>query len=168
MPTSYTSLTQPVLTSLTISVKDDDPFFNPVELTHTGFAYDGFMYNGGVQNPSQTASWYSEGPSLTRGTLASFPTDAVIVVSAGSLTILDATANPLAMWMLFYYCDQYAFPNNFQGAIESFSSVAASWGAGKLTVVMVADPGSEAMPAAILTLDFATDSVYIDYAATPS
>lgn len=164
MSTVYTPLQQPVLASLTITVMDDDAFFNPTGLQFSGFAYDGFLYSNGVRvSPAQTASWYAEGPGAARGALATFPTVAVAVVSGGSLTILDATSGSLVPWMVFYYGDTFAFPNNFQGVVESFSPASASWGAGMLTVSMTADPGSPVFPVAALTIDFSRDQVYIDY-----
>lgn len=163
MSSNYSPLQQPVLTSLSISLKDDDSFFNPGLLGHTGFAYDGFMYAEGTQNPTQRASWFTETPSATRGSMATFPTQAVVLISGGSLTILDASSATLTPWMIFIYCDTYAFPNNFPGTLVSFSAVSATFAAGRLTIVLNADPGAIGMTVAVLTLDFAADSAYIDY-----
>lgn len=168
MAANYNSLQQPVLTSLSISAKDDDSFFSPTRLGHTGYAYDGFMYSAGIRNSSQKATWYTETPSPTRGSLATFPTQAVIVVSGGSLTILEAEADVLTPWMIFFYCDTFAFPNNFPGTLVSFSARSASWASGRLTIVLAADPGAIGMTVALLTLDFASDSSYIDYPALAS
>ena len=168
---SYDALNQSVITSLSISVKDDDSFFTPVRLAHNGFASDGFFYTAGVQNPAVQASWATELPSDTRGALPSFPTSAVVLVNRASVAILDAADDLIQIWMIFYLCDQYALPVNFTNAIGSYTAQSASWAAGRLSVVLVADPGSPVSATtshvAVLTLDFANDSVYIDLSLAP-
>jgi hypothetical protein len=169
MSLAYDYINQSVLTSLHIAPKDDDAFFNPQRLTHNGFAWDGYKYVNGVKDLSTRPSWATEGGSDTRGILETFPTDAVVLVSAASVAILDATTTSLRLWMLFYTVDSYAIPVNpiagqtVDGGIASFTPKSANWANGVLSIVMEADPGSTAMPVAVITIDFTTDTVFAEY-----
>ena len=167
MSSVYAYLSQPVAASLSIAIRDDDSFFNPVRLGHTGYGFDGVYYTVGVPNTAQIASWSSEGVSATRGALASFPTAAVVLVSSASVSILDATTDSLNLWMLFYLSDGYALPNNFTGGSLSFTAGHATWADGMLSILLKSDPGAVTVPVASLTFDFSGDAVYVDYSLPP-
>lgn len=163
----YQFFQQSVTASLTIAAKDDDSFFAPVLYRHTGFAADGFYYNQGVVT-TQQASWFTEPVSVQRGPGQAFPSYVLVLLSQASLSLMDLSNNTVAMWMLFYYLDQGAFPNNFTQTVSSFSPQSLAWGNGRLSVVSSGDPGSPyAGVYSVLTLDFTTDQSYVDCALIP-
>ena len=164
MTLAYDVLGQSVNTSLLIGVKDDDSFFNPTGLVHTGFAFDAKHYTAGVLDVGHAApSWAAEGESATRGPLVAFPEQVVVVVSEASFALLDATTDALNLWMLFYLCDFFAYPSAFPNEVATFQPVSATWAAGKLSITMQAVSSAPAYATAVLTYDFAADTVYADY-----
>lgn len=167
MSLPYQSLNQPVITSLSIAVKDDDSFFAPTRLAHTGFGFDGRHYTSGVPDAGHSASWATERLSATRGPLTSFPTEALVLVCRASITIFDASSDSLNLWMLFYLADSFAYPVNFTSGVASFIAASISFADGLLSVVLKADPGSMAAPVAVLTFDFGGDAVYSDVSLAP-
>lgn len=162
MAATYQYLQQSVAASLIIGQKDSDSFFHPVTLNHTGFAYDGFAYVAGVQNPASQASWFLELSSPTRGA-AVFPSEVLVVLSQASLSMLDTTDETVVLWMLFYYMDLGCYANNFSATVASFSPQSLTWGNGRLSVVSAYDPGSPFSLVAVLTIDFVADQAYVDY-----
>jgi hypothetical protein len=161
---AYQYLSQPVLASLSFGVKDDDSFFNPTGLGHTGFAFDTNHYTAGVLDAGHAApSWTAEGSSATRGPLAAFPEQTVVVISEASFAILDATTDALNLWMLFYLCDFFAYPSTFAGDVASFTAESATWASGLLSITLKAVSSASTFAGAVLTYDFAADSVYVDY-----
>jgi hypothetical protein len=81
-------------------------FGRPVELRHTGYAYDGHLYDQGAisdQSPAEgdasvdnLASWFTETAGTDRGSQAAFPLSGYVVATAGYWTILDQNSD---MWM---------------------------------------------------------------------
>jgi hypothetical protein len=169
---AYNVLTQPVVASQVIAARDDDAFFFPQRLGFTGFAADGMWYQAGVQQPSHVASWYLETASDTRGTLQSFPTNALVIISKASVSIYDTSQETLTLWMVFYKNDEYVVPTNFI-TTGSYSPVSVSWSSGVLSVVLAPDQGAPTQDYGMLSIDFSQDSVAIDTwepsgAVTPS
>lgn len=75
----------------------DSSFVDPVELLHTGYAFDGRWYQrGAMDSDVALASWASEASSVDRSTRLSFPVSGQIIVTSGSWSIVDAAG---AMWM---------------------------------------------------------------------
>jgi hypothetical protein len=81
-------------------------FARPDELNHTGYAYDGHLYENGypvddspASGPavSNLASWFTEGASATRGSIAEFPISGYVVATPTYWAILDGNAR---MWMM--------------------------------------------------------------------
>jgi hypothetical protein len=168
MALGYNYLEQSVIASLTIAEKDDDSFFSPVLWQHTGFAFDGNYYDQGLLVAGTQASWFTEPVTAQRGNSAAFPDNVLVVLSVASLSMLNTSNDTISLWMLFYYMDTGAFPNNFTSGIASFSPQSLAWGNGRLSVVSAADPGSPFNgPYAVLTFDFVADQVYMDYALIP-
>jgi hypothetical protein len=161
---TYEVLTQPVVSSLVVFNRDDDAFFNPVRLGLTGYGFDGYYYADGVQNLSQVASWASEQPSATRGTLINFPTSALVVVSEAVCSIFDTSGGSLVQWMVFYKSDEFSLPTNFylDSEAASFSPSQVSWGNGVLSLLLIPDSGSTNQASALLSFDFTQDEIYID------
>lgn len=159
---TYAYRTQPVLASELCFERDADSFFNPVGLRHTGFASDGVLYSAGVAQPGTVASWFSEPQGDTRGPLATFPAQALVIVARASLVILDATTDALTLWMLFYFGDTLALANNAQSATAGYLPSAVSWSNGLLSITMQPDAGSTPQAPVVLTIDFVEDSVYSD------
>lgn len=188
----YDYLNQSIQSSCLILPKDNDPFFNPVKLGHTGYAFDGQLYDGGVlvtssfgQGPygagtfgtgtfgpagfftSTLPSWFLEGQGAYRGSLATFPEAALVLLSPVALTILDETSFSLPIWMQFLLSDQYALANNFNNTLQGFRPVDVSYASGKITVQYVPDAGSGVQSTMGVTIDFTLDSVYLYVAETP-
>ena len=66
MAFNYTD--QDIIASLTIGVKDVDPFYNPETNGLTGYAYDGNYYlNGVIQPLVSKATWATEAAGESRG-----------------------------------------------------------------------------------------------------
>jgi hypothetical protein len=158
----YNFKNQPVITSILCFQRDADSFFAPAALGHNGYAADGTHYTAGVRNASQQASWHSEAPSSTRGNLATFPPQVLVLVSRGSIILLDATSESLDLWMVFYFGDQLAYADNGQEVVAGYIASTVCWNNGLLTVTLVPDPGAASLGPTILTLDFTQDRVYAD------
>jgi hypothetical protein len=168
---AYDFINQQIQSSLLILPKDNDPFFNPTQLALTGFAFDGFYYDGGVRTGKQS-SWFLEPQSTYRGILPSFPQAALVLISDVALTILDET-NPVTMssqlplWMLFLLQDFQALANNFNSSLIGFTPVGLSYGAGILVVNCSPDPGSSIQGNLAINVDFVQDAVYLYTALHP-
>jgi hypothetical protein len=89
----------------------ESSFARPADLFHNGYAADGHFYANGYRvddSPAtgpavaNLASWFTEGASATRGSIAQFPVSGYVVVTSGYWTILDASAQ---MWMS---CESFA------------------------------------------------------------
>lgn len=77
---------------------------DPVTSGMTGYARDGNRYTAGVLDGGPTqAPWAAEAFSTIRGARDDFPEKALIVWTAGSVTIFDLDSYPtdLGMWMRF-------------------------------------------------------------------
>ena len=168
---NYDYINQAIQSSLLIVPKDNDPFFFPTQLALTGFAFDGFYYDGGVKLGSQ-ASWFLEAQGLYRGPLPSFPEAALVLLSQVSLTILDetnpvVTAGKLPLWMQFLTNDLYAMTDNFNDTSVGFTPSGLSYAAGVLTLTYAPDAGSVVQSALAVNIDFVQDEVYLYVAVTP-
>src|SRR5271167_2905829 len=109
---TYDYINQSIQNSLLIVPQDNDPFFFPTQLALTGFAFDGYYYDGGIRTMTQ-ASWYTEPQGAYRGILPSFPEAALVLLSRVAVTILDETNSDLPLWMQFLLRDLNALANNF-------------------------------------------------------
>src|SRR5271170_901221 len=143
---AYDYINQSIQSSLLIVPKDNDPFFFPAQLGLTGFAFDGFFYDGGVKTLTQ-ASWFTEAQGPYRGILQSFPQGALVLLSVVSLTILDETNTTLDLWMQFLLQDMQALTNNYLAAqspnnLVGFTPTSLSYAGGVLTVKYIPDAGS--------------------------
>ncbi len=168
---AYDFINQPIQASLLITVKDDDPFFNPGPLAITGFAADGFYYDGGVRTMTQ-ASWFTEGEGPYRGPLQAFPAAALVLLSQVSLTILDVsnavqTSALLPLWMQALLGDSLALTNNFEDSLVGFTPSGLTYAAGILTVTYIPDAGSEIQSTMSVNFDFTQDSIYLYVAVSP-
>lgn len=159
---AYLFPNQAVITTCLCIQRDADSFFSPVALSHTGFAFDGAFYTAGVKSPTLVASWASEAQGPTRGPLPTFPTQALVIVSRASITILDATTNPLNLWMIFYLADSYGYRNNPAHAQAGYLASAVTWANGKLSITLSPDAGSPSKEILVLTVDFPQDTMYAD------
>lgn len=149
---AYDFIDQNIVASCLIQPHDDDSFYNPVRLKHTGYAFDGQFYSLGVQQLShQAASWWTEftmGGNAYRGDQADFPTYGLVLLSPVSLVILDQ-ANPVALatllplWMQFLLGDNNALANNFNAAVQGFLPAALSYADGIISVTYSPDPGNQ-------------------------
>jgi len=168
---AYDYINQSIQASLLITPKDDDPFFNPVPLALTGFAADGFWYDGGVKTGTQ-ASWFLEGEGPYRGPLQAFPAAALVLLSQVSLTILDVSnavteSSLLPLWMQALLGDSLALTNNFEDALVGFTPTGLTYAAGIVTVLYTPDAGSNIQSTMGVNFDFVKDSVYLYVAVTP-
>lgn len=161
---AYEYLNQPVITSTLCFQRDADSFFSPVSLKHTGFAFDGSVYAAGVKTAGASASWFSEPQGPTRGPLPSFPTQALVIVSRASVSILDATTEALNLWMLFYLADGNAYADNAQAEVAGYVASTVTWANGLLSITLSPDAGSTVQAPVVVTFDFVQDLVYADTA----
>jgi hypothetical protein len=70
-------------------------FARPVDLKHTGFAWDGFWYEKGAKTTTR-ASWATEASGANRATRDEFPVSGFVSVRAAGWDLLDSSA---VMWM---------------------------------------------------------------------
>ncbi len=168
---AYDFINQPIQASLLITVKDDDPFFNPVALALTGFSADGFWYDAGVKTGSQ-ASWFTEGEGPHRGPLQQFPQAALVLLSQVSMTVLDVsnavqTSSMLPLWMQALLGDSLALTNNFEDSQVGFTPSGLTYAAGIVTVTYTPDAGSAVQSSMAVNFDFTADSVHLYVGVTP-
>lgn len=159
---SFDFIDESTISSCSILERNNDSFFNPTELGHNGFAFDGFYYNLGVRNTASVASWFSEPSSITRGVQASFPTQGIALITQASLTILTQENNELEMWMIFLIGDNYAVPGNWSGEAMGWSPISVSYENGIISVGYSPDPGSTGINPFVCKIDFTQDSSYIE------
>jgi len=169
MPYDY--LDQEIVSSELIVQKDNDTFYHPTLLGHTGFAADGTHYINGIQDLAGSppgpvfASWYTETlDNVFRGDQGAFPNAGLILLSKVSMTILDETTSALKMWMLFVLSDAYALANNFNGQINGFTPYSLAYADGVVSVGYIPDPGAAIQSNLVISVDFVQDSVYLDVA----
>ena len=161
MSASSILITRPGVSSCIISPKDNDPFFNPVSMRHTGFAADGTMYNVGVPYPI-LASWFSEGTSSTRGSSAFFPSIGLALLSKVDLTIYDESNRNLPLWMRFILADNLLLTNNHDGA-HGFTPSEVSYAQGVISLLCLPDPGIELKTNLVIGIDFSKDTATIEF-----
>jgi hypothetical protein len=189
---AYDFIDQNIVASCLIQSYTDDSFYNPVVNQHTGFAYDGNYYSLGVlQSGHAQASWYTEyGSNPYRGDQKAFPTYGLVLLSQVSLVILDqsvavANAVNLPLWMQFLLGDNYALANNFNGSVQGFTPTGVCYADGIISVTYAPDSGNQPNELThpilqpypspypqipiqshmVVSIDFTTDSVYLDVAA---
>ena len=170
MATDY--INQAILATCLIEPKDNDSFYNPTTMGHTGFAWDGTLYNAGVQvipvgSPPLSppvpapvyASWYTEAVNgaTFRGDTPTFPQAGLILLSRVSLTILDETSSALTMWMQFLFqnniidpdssppqaAGSYALTDNFNSELNSWLLSGLAYADGVLSVICTPDYGNK-------------------------
>lgn len=181
---AYDYLDQNIVASILIQPHDDDSFYSPDTLGHTGYARDGNWYaDGAVDGSVPQATWYTEfltAPNQFRGSSAPFPKYGLALLSPVSLVILDEstpTADPqqLPLWMQFVLGDKYALTNNYNGSLQGFTPSGLTYADGVLSVIYVPDlgngaPGSPPLPSdpaqslMVVNIDFVQDQVYLDVA----
>jgi len=172
--TPYNFLGQSILASCLIQIRDDDSFFNPVALQHTGFAYDGNYYAAGVPGfvgspPVSQASWFLEGVSTFRGATGPFPTAGLVLLSPAALSIFEDSSVPLTLWMGFLLGDGLALSDNYTyGATTvGYTPSAVQYANGIVTVTMTPDPGSSNQSILAVNIDFIQDTAYLDSSVAP-
>jgi hypothetical protein len=188
--TPYNYINQSIAASCLIQPKDIDSFYNPTSLSHTGFAWDGTLYAAGVQQPGPVyASWYTEGASAFRGSLATFPQSGIVLLSNTALTIIDGSTFALNMWMIFLFQNVlvdptsetpggYALVNNFNSEFNGWSPAGLSYADGIVSAVYTPDYGNESGPSQdntsydinsnmVINIDFSQDQAYLDVAVQP-
>lgn len=165
MPTSsILIIPRPGVSSCLISPRDNDSFFNPVLMGHTGFAANGTMYNTGVPQPV-VASWFSEGLSSTRGNPA-FPSTGLALLSKTDLTIYDESDRHLPLWMRFVLADNLLLTNNFDG-LHGFTPSEVSYAQGVISLLFTPDPGLVLQTNLVITIDFSKDTAAIEFISGP-
>jgi hypothetical protein len=157
----YDFIDQNIVATCLIQPHDNDSFYNPIPLLHTGFAFNGNHYTLGVQDGIASpyhaaggnlqATWWTEAQagSEFRGDQQNFPTYGLVLVSPVSLVILDqstpvAVANALPLWMQFLLADNNALANNFDGAVIGFTPASVCYADGIISVTYVPDSGCQA------------------------
>ena len=160
---AFLIIPRPGVSSCLISPRDNDSFYNPISMGHTGFAYDGTHYNVGIQQyPVVYASWYTEGSSPNRGTTSTFPSIGIALLSQVDLTIYDESNTNLPLWMRFILADSYLLANNFDG-LHGFTPNKVSYAEGVISVVCDSDPGLELQTTLVINIDFSQDSASIEF-----
>lgn len=110
----YDYLDQAIRASCLIEPKDIDSFYNPDTMNHTGFAWDGTLYQNGVQVHGPVyASWFTESFGAYRGDSTTFPQAGLVLVSHVAVSILDETTSALTLWM------QFLLQNNIRNPLAS-------------------------------------------------
>jgi hypothetical protein len=156
----YDFIDQNIVATCLIQPHDNDSFYNPRPLLHTGFAFDGNHYTLGVQDGMASpwvanggnlhATWWTEsqnGPF--RGDQQNFPTFGLVLLSPVSLVILDQStpvgvANDLPLWMQFLLGDSNALANDFDGAVQGFLPSSVCYADGIVSVTYTPDAGNQA------------------------
>lgn len=156
----YNFISQNIVASCLIQPHDDDSFYNPQRLSHTGYAFDGNHYTLGVQDGPASpwaaaggnlqASWWTESQTgQYRDDQQDFPTYGLVLLSPVSLVILDqsvpvALATSLPLWMQFVLGDFNALANDFDGAVQGFTPSGVCYADGIVSVTYVPDSGNQA------------------------
>jgi hypothetical protein len=123
-------------------------------------AVDVFVYDtskdsdgGAWRKRTQHTSWYNEPlNTAVRGSRREFPAVAVIVATAGSVTIYDGDSPDLPMWMVFTINNSYWLKHSSGGAscVSMLNATLVTGGAGavgRLSVVeFIADRGNVSEP----------------------
>jgi len=181
---AYDYLDQDIIATALIQPYDNDSFYNPVVNLHTGFAVDGTHYTNGVQDAGPIyASWYTEFGTPNdpyRDDQAVFPTYGLILLSKVSMVILDETtpatnANQLKLWMQFLLSDNFMLANNFNSSLQGFTPSGLAYADGIVSVIYTPDAGNQspssppvptdsAQSTMVVSIDFSTDSAYLDVA----
>lgn len=153
--------------SCVVTAAETDLFFNPTRgLGLTGFAADGYYCSKGVRNSLVQASWWSEatggGDQTTRGSTQPFPVPALILVTEGSISILNPT-DGLSMWMIFKKKEGSVYSRTYNlGAGAEFTPVSVNFDSGILTVSMEPRVGSSFGEPIALCIDFVSDFIFLD------
>jgi hypothetical protein len=156
-----------VYTSCVVTVSETDTFFNPTYGTGlTGFAANGSYYSKGIENPLVKADWWEEatggGDQTSRGALQPFPPTALILVTEGSVSILNPSDN-LSMWMIFRKKPNNAYSDTFGiGAGAKFQPVMCTYDSGLISVTMEPQVGSSFGSNITFCIDFVNDFVFVD------
>jgi hypothetical protein len=140
-------------------------------LSHNGFAWDGILYIGGVQQITMSsppgpiyASWFTETDGPYRGTSSTFPQAGLVLLSRVALTILDETSSALSLWMQFLLQSNllnnfpvsspplsppvdvpgsYALTDNFNSELNGWLPSGLAYADGVLSVVYTPDYGNQ-------------------------
>lgn len=160
---NYDFIDQNIVSSCLVQGRTDDSFYFPNlgSNRHTGFAFDGNHYTLGVLD-GLTSPWYTNGGNLQatwwseaqagnpyRSDQQNFPTYGLVLLSPVSLVILDqatlvSVATSLPLWMQFLLSDDFAFANNFNGAIQGFLPSSVCYADGIISVTYSPDAGNQA------------------------
>lgn len=160
---AYDYINQSIRATCLIEPKDDDSFYNPATLGHSGFAWDGTLYIEGVQQitiaspPTPVyASWATEASGAYRGDSSTFPQAGLVLLSRVALTILDETTSALKLWMQFLLqsnvldpvssppvvAGSYALTDNFNGELNGWLPSGLAYADGVLSVTYSPDAGN--------------------------
>jgi hypothetical protein len=177
---AYDYINQSIQSTALITAKTIDSFYYPTTQGHTGYAWDGTLYAGGVQvamgsPPSPIyASWFTEGQNAYRGILQTFPQTGLVLLSKVALTILDGSNSTLALWMQFLLQNNFALADNFNGSLNGWSPSGLAYADGILSVVYTPDAGSlfnvssppvyDVDSNMVVNIDFSQDTAYLDVA----
>ena len=154
-----------VVSSRLITAENNDGFFNPVVDSHTGYAWDGSLYqNGAIVTAAPKAAWYLETPGPFRGATPGFPKEGLILVTDAGLSIIDTKDDTYTLWMLAIRGDSYGFTHNFSGDIQGFRPRGVAYQNGRVILTLSPDVGAEIQATAFLILDFVLDRIYMEQA----
>lgn len=156
-----------VFCSCLISKDPNDLFFNPTFGSGlTGYGWNGSFYKDGAEFPATKAEWWSEavggGDQSTRGAITDFPKNGLVLVSEGSISILDRD-DSLNMWMIFKKGASRAYSDTF--SLEETLKLQPKevrYNNGKITVLLVPQAGSLPPHPVVLTIDFVEDFIYVE------
>ena len=175
----YDFIDQNIVATCLIQPHDNDSFYNPIPLLHTGFAFTGNHYTLGVQDGMASpwvanggnlhATWWIEGMpgNQFRGDQQDFPTYGLVLLSPVSMVILDqstpvSVATALPLWMQFLLADTNALANDFNGAIQGFTPSSVCYADGIISVTYTPDSGNVASyvyPAWDPTISYAAGNI---------
>lgn len=148
-----------VLASALFTADVSDEFYFPVDGLLSGYSADGVLYQNGAEVPdADRASWFLEPAGPFRGEARAFPQRGLILLTDAGLSILSLD-DRYSMWMIALRGDTLAYSHNFLGSISGFNPVGVSYQAGRITVALDPDPGSEFKAPAFIVLDLADDSI---------
>ena len=150
-----------VLASALFTADVSDEFYFPVDGLLTGYSADGVLYQNGAEVPgAPRASWFDEPVGDFRGEARAFPQRGLILLTDAGLSIISLD-DRYSMWMIALRGDPLAYSHNFLGSISGFYPTGVSYQAGRITIAMDPDPGSEFKAPAFIVLDLTDDSIYM-------
>lgn len=148
-----------------VVVKDtSDLFFYPSAGEGlTGYGANGSYYQNGIEFPTTKAPWWIEaeggGDPAFRGAIHDFPKRGLILISEGSISILDQS-DSLNMWMLFKKKEGNVYSNTMGFTNATFTPAEVRYRSGRIYILCKPNSGSFHLSPTTLVLDFVTDQIY--------